>query len=145
MVRFPSGRVLTHCGYGVMKDKYVFDSNIWIEIHRGKSEILKKAMSLIDGNCVCLIDVIITELLRGTRTEKDYHELLAAFSVFPLFATSWERVGPLAFKVATNGFLPPLIDIYIAQAVYENNKTLITLDRHFAHIAKSIPLSVEFW
>ena len=126
-----------------MKDKYVLDSNVWIEIHRKNSKVLDRVEPLIQQNEVCLVDVIITELLRGTKTRQDFHILQGVFADFPCLSTSWERVNELAFAVARKGHAPPLIDLYIAQASYENRRTLVTLDKHFLHIARAIPLAVE--
>lgn len=126
-----------------MKDKYVLDSNVWIEIHRGSPAVLRRTESLIQRNEVCLVDVIVAELLRGVRTKEDYDRLKAAFLDFPVISTSWDAVSSLAFAVSQRGYNPPLVDLYIAQAVLENRKTIITLDRHFLQIARTAPLSVQ--
>ncbi len=126
-----------------MKDKYVLDSNIWIEIERKNSKVLERVEPLLQGNQVCLIDVIIAEVLRGTRTHKDFKTLQAVFDDFPVLTTSWNSVSELAFLVARKGFNPPLIDLYIAQAVRENKKILITGDSDFTQIAKVKPFFLE--
>ena len=118
-----------------MKDKYVLDSSIWGEIERKNVSVLDRVQPLIDKNEVCLVDVIVAELLRGARTRKDYKRLEEAFSDFLQLTTTWPRVADLAFQVARKGFHPPLIDLYIAQCVLENKKTLITQDKHFRQIA----------
>lgn len=119
-----------------MKDRYALDSCIWIEIERGNPKILSAVQPLIDKNEVCLVDVIVAEVLRGTKTRKDYLKLKEAFSHFVQLSTTWEEVAELAFEVSRKGFQPPLIDLYIAQCVLENGKTLITQDKHFPQIAK---------
>lgn len=119
-----------------MKDRYVLDSCIWIDIHRQNEKILSRVQPLIDNNEICLVDVIAVEVLRGTRTPQEYRQLKAAFLDFPVITTRWEKVGDLAFAVAQAHFQPPLIDLYIAQAVLENDKTLITRDKHFPQIVK---------
>jgi predicted nucleic acid-binding protein len=127
-----------------MKDKFVLDSNIWIEIHRGNTKIRKYVGPFIENNHVCLVDVITTEILRGAKARKDFETLKVAFSDFPQISTSWARVSELGFRVARQGFSPPLIDLYIAQSVQETNRTLVTLDKHFVQIANINHLSVDF-
>lgn len=125
-----------------MKDKYVLDSSIWISIERGDKNIIKIAEPMIQRNEVCLVDVIEAEVLRGTVSKNDYQKLSHAFSFFTRLTTSWDQVALLAFKIAKKGFMPPLIDIYIANAVVENNKTLISQDKHFFYIQKVVPLKL---
>lgn len=119
-----------------MKDKYVFDSTVWIELERKNPEVEKIALPLLEKNAVCLVDLIVAELLRGTKTRKDFMKLKTGFSVFLQLGASWEAVADLAFQAARKGFNPPLTDLYIAQCVIENNKTLVTHDKHFKEIAQ---------
>lgn len=125
-----------------MKDKYVFDSTVWIEIERKNPVILGKFSPFIEKNEVCLVDLIVAELLRGTRTKKDYTALKDGFSVFNCLATTWEKVAELAFAVGRKGFQPPLTDLYIAQCVIENKKKLITHDKHFRQIVQVKPFEL---
>src|SRR3990167_8987418 len=126
-----------------MKDKYVLDSCLWIEIERKNKGVLSEAQPLINRNEVCLVDVIVAEVLRGVKTRKDYLKLKDAFSHFVQLSTSWDRVAKLAFQVSRKGFQPPLVDLYIAQCVLENGKTLLTQDKHFLEITKVHPFSVK--
>jgi predicted nucleic acid-binding protein len=123
-----------------MKDKYVLDSSVWIEIERKNPTVISLTQPWIDKNEICIVDVTIAEILRGAKTRRDFQLLNAAFNDFPRISTDWDAVADLAFRVAKKGFHPPLIDLYIAQSVWENNKTLVSHDRHFQHIAKVCPL-----
>jgi predicted nucleic acid-binding protein len=127
-----------------MKDKYILDSSIWIEVERKNAAVLSVVQPLIDRNEICLIDVIVAELLRGVRSRKDYRRLENAFSDFPQLSTSWKQVADLAFRVARKGFHPPLIDLYIAQCVWEGQKILITNDKHFQQICQVQPFNLQF-
>lgn len=119
-----------------MKDKYVFDSTVWVELERKNPEVEQVALPLLEKNAVCLVDLIVTELLRGAKTRKDFLKLKGGFSVFMQLSTTWSAVADLAFNAARKGFNPPLTDLYIAQCVIENNKTLVTHDKHFKQIAQ---------
>ncbi|MBI2339860.1 MAG: PIN domain-containing protein [Deltaproteobacteria bacterium] len=125
-----------------MKDKYVLDSSVWIEIERKNPAVLERVLPLIEKNQVCLVDLIVAELLRGAKTRKDFLKLKDGFSVFLQLSTKWESVAELAFNTGRRGFTPPLTDLYIAQCVLENQKTLVTHDKHFRHIAQVKPFEV---
>lgn len=126
-----------------MKDKYVLDSSVWIEIERKNQDIINKVNPLIQANSIALIDVIKAEILRGTKTSKDYAILASALNNFPVYSTSWDRAVELAFRVSKSGYTPPLVDLYIAQTVIENKKILITQDKHFDHIYTVQSFSLE--
>lgn len=126
-----------------MKDKYILDSSIWIELERHNASVLRHVQPLIQKNQVCLVDLIVAEVLRGTKTRKDFHALKKAFQNFRWLNTRWENVADLGFRTAQEGFHPPLVDLYIAQCVMENSRILITQDKHFGHIARACPLKFE--
>lgn len=121
-----------------MKDKFILDSSIWIELERKNPKIQKEVLPLLQKNKVCLVDAIIAEVLRGVRSQKDFNLLNETFSHFSILSTDWLKVSQLAFKVAKSGYTPPLIDIYIAQCTHEHKKHLITQDKDFMHIHKSL-------
>ena len=126
-----------------MKDKYLLDSSIWIELERGNPVVEKLVQPLIDRNAVCLADVIAAELLRGTRGLKDYRRLEQVLDDFVTLTTEWRKVARLAFRVARTGHHPPLVDLYIARCVIENHRILITQDHHFQAIAKVQPFDLQ--
>lgn len=127
-----------------MKDRYILDSSIWVEMERQNTAVLELVQPLILQNAVCLLDVIVAELLRGTRTRSDYLRLQRAFADFTQFRASWEDVAVLGFEVTRRGFAPPLIDLYIARCAIAHKKHLITQDDHFRQIARVAPFEVVF-
>ena len=130
-----------------MTDKYpyVLDSSIWVEIDRKNPRVTKRASQLLMKNRVCMIDLIVAELLRGTCTKADYIGLKVRLLSFELVSTTWLAVGELGYQVAKAGFQPPLADLYIAQCCIEHNKILITQDKHFKHLGGVKNFKVEMW
>ena len=53
-----------------MNDNYIVDSSIWIEVERQNALVRERLKSLVDEGRVVLVDVILAEVLRGTKTEK---------------------------------------------------------------------------
>lgn len=127
------------------KYRYVLDSSIWVEIDRGNLRLLARAEPLLLKNSVCMIDLIIAELLRGARSKADYNGLKLRLMSFQIISTTWLAVSELGYLVAKGGFQPPLADLYIAQACIENDKTLITQDKHFKQIREVKKLKLEIW
>ncbi len=125
-----------------MKDKFILDSSIWIDLHRDQPAVRAVVDPMIAHNQVCLVDVIVAEVVRGATSRRDYSTLLAAFSDFVWLSTQWERVAELAFQVGRAGFQPPLIDLYIAQCAIETKRTVVTRDRHFRQLSTVTPLRV---
>lgn len=125
-----------------MKDRYVLDSSIWISLERGEKKVKQLVEPLIQKNQVCLVDVIEAEVLRGAVSQKDYNTLKEAFSYFEKLTTNWNSVAEIAFLMGRKGYMPPLIDVYIANAVMENKKTLVTHDKHFLHIEKILKIKL---
>lgn len=125
-----------------MKDKYIVDSSVWIELERGNAAVRSVLDPLIARNAVCVVDVIVVELLRGTKTPKDFLRLQRAFADFVQLSAQWSDVAELAFVVARRGYYPPLIDVYIAQCALAHRKAIITQDRHFAQIARVRPFEL---
>lgn len=123
-----------------MKDKYVLDSSIWIELERGNTAVSDLVQPYIDRNEVCVVDLIVAELLRGTKTRRDFDRLKSAFADFVWLTSDWKRVGDTAFLAARKGINPPLTDLYIAQSVHDNDKVIVTHDRHFKQIAGVLSL-----
>ena len=122
-----------------MKDRYVLDSSIWIELERGNPAISTLVQPFIDRNEVCVVDLIVAELLRGTKSRRDFDRLESAFADFVWLSADWERVAETAFRVARKGLNPPLTDLYIAQSVHDNDKVIVTQDKHFKQIAGVLP------
>ena len=49
----------------------------------------------------------------------------------------------LGQKCLGRGFVPPAMDLLIAQICLDHNVELVTLDQHFAEIARVSPLRVR--
>ena len=116
----------------------VLDSSIWIEIQRGNQQISKKVIPLIEQNKVSLIDIIVTEVLRGIKSRRDYEKLFDAFLDFEILSTNWLRVAELAFRVAKTGHHPPLADLSLSSKYRR--------DKHCQYQTKESPNSQQcYW
>lgn len=123
--------------------KYVLDSCIWIKAAHGQAKVLATIQPWIQADQVAMVDLIMAEVLREVRSQKDFNQRKQEFLSFPQLSTPWEKVAHLAFQVRQRGFHPPLADLYIAQCMIDHKKTLVTQDKDFVAIAKVKKFSLK--
>jgi predicted nucleic acid-binding protein len=130
-----------------MTDRQVLlDTSIWIDYFRGKDrKISMEVDSLLDSDRVVTLELIEVELLRGALTEKeikfleDHFSHLSQLTVSPKF---WHKVGRFSYQMARKGYLPHLVDAFIALAAIENKMALFSKDRDFREIAQRSDLQL---
>jgi predicted nucleic acid-binding protein len=125
----------------------VVDSSIWVDcLRRESSETLRRqtrAIIIADDNFLC--EPVIFELLRAvprrdrTRTEA----LIGTVPLLPTPNDLWNTARVLGQKCTDNGFLPPAIDLLIAQICIHHNAPILTFDAHFQQIGKVSSLKVD--
>lgn len=130
-----------------MMSKIIIDTSAWIDSFRPDTN---KALSrlvkdlILKGN-VLIPGIIKTELLRGTKNEKEYdrlNELLEGLEYLPVNEGFWERLSRFSFGLFREGVAVPLIDTYIALVCIENEVPILHRDKHFNLIAQKSPLKV---
>ncbi len=128
-------------------DKVIIDTSAWIKSfrpHRDKafSDLVK---DLIMKGRVLLPGIIKVELLRGTRSKKEYDQLsdlLKGLTYLPVPEEFWERLSTFSFTLFRKGVVVPVTDTYIALLCIENNAPILHCDKHFDLIAQKSPLKV---
>ena len=68
---------------------------------------------------------------------------MATVPVLPTPSEVWSAARVLGQKCVDNGFLPPVIDLLIAQVCLQHDVPLITFDAHFQQIAEVSPLKLD--
>jgi len=130
-------------------DKVIIDTSAWIASFRPQcdkafSELIK---DLIIKGRVLLPGIIKAELLRGTKSKKEYDrlsELLKGLTYLPIGEEFWGRLSEFSFDLFRNGVVVPLTDTYIALLCIENNVSLLHHDKHFDLIAQKSSLKILF-
>ena len=128
-------------------DEVIIDTSAWIDSFRPKADpnfsLLVK--DLILKNRVLMPGIIQTELLRGTKTKKEFEQLsdlLKGITYLPVAEEFWEHLSEFSFQLFRKGVSAPLTDTYIALLCIENNAPLLHRDKHFDLIAKKSPLKI---
>ncbi len=117
--------------------KTIVDTSVWIEYFKNQ-ETLSTSMDkeLLAGN-IYMAGPVISELLQGAKTEKDFRTLKSSIDGVPFLETrlsDWKLAGELSFKLRKKGITIPITDCLIGAIALNNDAAVMTLDRHFMHI-----------
>ena len=128
-------------------DKVIIDTSAWIDSFRPKADqkfsLLVK--DLILNNRILMPGIIKTELLRGTKSKKEFNrlsDLLKGTTYLPVAEEFWEHLSEFSFQLFRKGVSVPLTDTYISLLCIENNAPLLHRDKHFDLIANKSPLKI---
>jgi len=125
----------------------IIDSSIWVDCLRtGSSEALRRQTKTILASHDCfLCEPVAFELLRAVpkRDRARTEALIATVPILPTPGELWSSAQVLGQKCVDKGFLPPAIDLLIAQLCLYHSVPLITFDTHFRQIAEVSSLRVD--
>ncbi len=113
------------------------DSSVWIDFFRGEATPQVECLDTLLGNEPLAIgDLILTEVLQGFVTEKDFNEARKALDAFTLIELGGEDIAVQAAKnyriLRRHGItVRKTIDTIIATRCIESGHTLLHADRDF--------------
>ena len=115
------------------------DTCAWIDFLRyQEGELGNQAAVLIENKRVAITGVIIAELLQGVKTEKQQQQinfLINSVTSFPTQEFDWTNAGLLLQKLRSRGITLPLTDALIAVIAQRYQVKVLTIDKHFHHLA----------
>ncbi len=119
------------------------DSSVWVDYFRGapRSEMLD---FLIENDLVLVNDLILAELVPAlhVRQQRKLISLLREINRIPI-KIDWDALIHMQTLCIRNGINKIGVpDLVIAQNAIQNNIQLFTHDKHFALMARHIPLSL---
>jgi len=125
----------------------IVDTSVWIEALRekGKCNYREKVKELLSENCVAVCDIIITELLSGVRSAREFAEFEQELQSLYYFETEKAdsfHAAALSFKMRNKGFKIPATDALIAAVAIKNECAILHNDKHFSVIAEYSDLKV---
>ena len=126
------------------------DSSVWIDYFAGSSNAATQQLDAVlddSSHDVVLLDVVMMEVLRGFRFDREWRVARDAFAALSVHTAGGEKV---AFKAAglyrqlrSEGFtVRSSIDLMVGAWCIENDCSLIHSDRDF------VPMSshgLQFW
>ena len=121
-----------------MKPDVLVDTSIWIEyFNRPDSKQGGSLQNLIKNGRVIVAGLVLTELLRGAKLEKEFKLIAESMTALPFLETSvriWIEAGRIGYSLRREGVTIPTTDLLIASLALENNCLIFTLDPHFNKI-----------
>lgn len=128
-------------------DIVLVDTTIWIHFLRGTDvKFQERLVPLIMTDRAATTPVVVMEILRGAKSQKEYDTLskdLAALRSFELLPKVWERACKLGYTLRHKGINAPLTDTLIAAVAQEYDALLLHDDRHYDMIGSVIHLRHE--
>lgn len=115
-------------------EKCLIDTTIWVLYFKGERELEDEIKSLILKERAATCEIVIFEVLRGARSQKEYSQLHADFAALPALKITniiWEKNYRVGFKLRRTGINVPLADILIATVASHYNCLLLHRDKHF--------------
>jgi predicted nucleic acid-binding protein len=128
-------------------DRVIIDTSAWIESFRPQSEntFPNLVKDLILKGRVLVPGIIKAELLRGTKSKKEFNQLddlLKGLEYLPVSDDFWEKLSRFSFSLFRKGVTVPLTNTYIALLCIENNVSILHRDKHFDLIAEKASLKI---
>ena len=115
------------------------DTCAWIDFLRyQEGELGNQVAALIENNQVAITGVIVAELLQGVKTEKQQQQinlLINSVTSFPTQEFDWVNAGLLLQELRSRGITLPLTDALIAVIAQRYQAKVLTIDKHFQHLA----------
>jgi predicted nucleic acid-binding protein len=127
--------------------RVIIDTSAWIESFHpeGDIKLKERVKQLIIEGSILLPGIIKAEILRGTKSKREYEsldELLDGLTYLPVEENFWGRLARFSFDLLREGIVVPPVDAYIALLAIENDAFLLHYDQHFDLVARKTKLTV---
>ena len=126
---------------------FLLDSSVWVEYFRpkGSQKIKERVKAILQRDEAVSCGIVIVEILRGARNEKDFQILgdsLVSLPQVPIDATVIERASRWGFLLDRKGKVVSTTDLLIASSAYKK-ACLLHSDSDFEVIASAADLEEE--
>lgn len=116
----------------------IADSSVWIEYFRsGVSPVQSILQSLLEQDEVLMTGVVLSEVLRGVRSDREYRllaELMGELPYAEATKETWMNCGNIARQLRTEGVTVHMEDALIATLAIEGGHEVYTRDSDFDRI-----------
>jgi predicted nucleic acid-binding protein len=123
---------------------FLIDSSVWIEFLRpkGSPKIKAKLRDILQMEEAACCGIVLVEILRGAKNERDFESLYDAMASLPQIAMDdevIERASRWGFLLDRKGKVVSTTDLMIAAAAYQKAR-LLHIDDDFKLITSMIDL-----
>jgi len=126
----------------------LIDTTVWIDFFAGRNEphVARLQQLIEDEEDVCLCGVILSEVLQGIRSDKDFartKEYLDDLIFLPMRQTTFLGAARMYRNLRKKGVtIRQPVDCMIASVALEYDARLLHNDRDFDHIARHVKLRI---
>ena len=126
---------------------FLIDSSVWVEYFRskGSQKVKERVKAILQRDEAVSCGIVIVEILRGARNEKDFQALrdsLVSLPQISLDDTVVERASRWGFLLDRKGKVVSTTDLLIASAAYKKAR-LLHSDSDFEVITSVADLEEE--
>lgn len=130
--------------------KYIVDSSIWIDFFSDHLPITSicNLNNALEVRQVVITDIILHELLVGTKSHKEYKALEILLSPIDKLRIPEEQLqtfNEFGWDLARKGLLGKYTDLTIAFLSQANDYPVISLDHYFATLAQHKIIKTINW
>ncbi|MBT3377472.1 MAG: PIN domain-containing protein [Lentisphaerae bacterium] len=127
-----------------MSQRTIIDTSVWIEVMRHRDPALKASIkALIEAQAAYCSGIIVAELLSGTRTQREFREVLEVVLGLDVLSDTPEicvEAGRIAFDLRRQGLTIPLADTLIIAQARTHDLAILSLDQHFQRVRDTLDL-----
>lgn len=117
--------------------RIIVDTSIWIEYFKNNQKYVPFIEDNLNLENILISGPIISELLHGVKSEKEYKLLSESISAVPYAECvydDWIKTGETLYNLKKKGITVPLTDILISAIAIRHDASVLSLDKHFKSI-----------
>lgn len=121
------------------------DTSVWIDFFRGRPGAVKRVDQLLASAEAAICGPIYAEVLSGAGNRPRYEKLareLEALEWLEPPSQIWREIAASRFMLARLGAQAHVVDLYIAHTASAAGARLLTSDRDFEVIGRTVPLDL---
>lgn len=124
------------------------DSSAWIDFFRGERASVSRVDPLLSDGRASICGPVLAEVTSGARTLAVFNELRARLRGLNQLSDPpdlWDRVAEARFRLARQGVQAHIADLTIAVTASAHGHVLLTRDKDFRAIAKTIAFDLDLF
>lgn len=118
----------------------IVDTSVWATyFNRRESPEKVEVDQLLDEDEVLVVGPILSELIQGTRSEKEKKLIIEGLDALPYVETTkttWELIGAIGLGLRSTGVTVATADLIIVALAQESACSVYSLDADFKRIPK---------
>lgn len=117
--------------------RIIVDTSVWIEYFKNNQKYVPFIEDSLNLENILISGPIISELLHGVKTEKEYKLLSESITAVPhaeCVYEDWIKTGETLYNLKKKGITVPLTDVLISVIAIRHDASVFTLDKHFKNI-----------